>query len=193
MLDSPRMTEYESKQRTQCIWVTLAVIVVVATVAIILGVTFFKARDPAVQVNAISLEDFHIGATSLNISLLLDLTVYNPNRASFKYTDSLTMLYYYGEQIGEAPIPAGNIDSQGTDYLSVLLTVGADRVLVNSNLPSDIANGILPLLATTRLSGIVRVLKVFKHHAVTTSDCDISIFVANATMQSFSCTHSVRL
>jgi len=89
---------------------------------------------------------------------------------------------------------AGNIKSKGTDNVYMLLVVEAgDRVLVNSNLPGNIVSGRLPLVATTTVAGIVKVLGVFKHHAVTTSHCDIFIFVANATIQSFSCRHGMSI
>jgi len=173
--------------------ILLALLVMIIIVVVVLALTVFKARAPKVQINAIDLETFSIGADSLNMSLLLDLTVYNPNRVSFKYSEGLTRLVYYGDPVGKAVIPAGGVPSRGDEYLSVLLFLEAARVLVNENLPGNIVSGRLPVVATTTLAGTVTVLGVFKHHAVTTSECDITVFVANATLDSFYCRHAVKL
>lgn len=188
------MSEYEEKRRKRRMWVTLlSLLLVIIILVVILALTVFKARDPRVTINTIDLETLSLGADSLNMSLLLDLTVYNPNRASFKYSESLTRLFYYGDLVGQGVIPAGNIQSKGDEYLSVLLFVEAARVLVNENLPGNIASGRLPVVATTGLSGIVTVLGVFKHHAVTSSVCDITVFLVNATLENFYCRHAVKL
>lgn len=188
------MSEYEENRRKRRMWMILfLLLLVIIIVIVILALTVFKTRAPRVQINAIDLETFSIGADSFNMSLLLDLTVHNPNRASFKYSEGVTRVVYYGDPVGQAVIPPGYIASKGNEYLSVLLCLEAARVLMNENLPGNILSGRLPVLATTTLAGTVTVLRVFKRHAVTTSDCDITVFVANATLQSFFCRHAVKL
>lgn len=81
---------------------------VVTIVIVILGLTVFKARDPNVQINTIILETFSIRSHSLNMSLLLDLTVHNPNREVFEYSGGVTRLFYYGDPVGQARLPAGS-------------------------------------------------------------------------------------
>lgn len=188
------MSEHEEKRRRKRMWVIgLLIVVVVVILVVVLALTIFRAREPKVEVNSVELETFSIGVSSLNMSLLLDLTVHNPNRAEFRYSESVAKVFYYGDPVGEALVPAGDIKAQADAFLSVLMLVQAARVLVNANLPGNIVSGRLPVVATTTLTGVVKVLGVFKHHAVTTSECDISIFVANATLQSFYCKHVVKL
>lgn len=189
------MTEYEEKRRRKKIFLLIMAVVVVITIVLVtLGLTVFKARDPKVQINTINLETFSIESNSLNISLLLDLTVENPNREGFQYYESSTRLLYYGDPVGQARLPAGHIKSKASDNLYMLLIVDAgDRVLAHAKLPENIVSGRLPMVATITVAGIVKVLGVFKHHVVTTSHCDISIFVANATIQSFFCRHGMRI
>lgn len=188
------MSEYEDEKRKRRLWMILAaVVVVIIVVIVVLALTVFKARAPRVQINSVDLETFSIGADSLNMSLLLDLTVHNPNRVSFKYAEGVTQVVYSGVPVGEAVIPAGGISSRGYEYLSVLLFLDAARLLVNENLPVDVLSGRLPVVATTTLAGTVTILGVFKHHAVATSDCEISVFVTNATLENFYCHHSVKL
>ena len=191
-----KMREYKDKtQRKKRICViVMGVIVVITTVLVILGLTVFKARDPKVQINTISLETFSIWENDLNMSMVLDVTVHNPNRERFQHSECVTRLFYYGDPVGQAITLAGNIRSKANECFSVRLKVEASHpVLVDENLPRNIVSGRLPMVATTTVAGVVKVLGVFKHHAVTTSHCDVSIFVANATIQSFFCRHGMKV
>lgn len=52
-------------------------------------------------------------------------------------------------------------------------------------------SGLIPVSATTRVSGRVNVLNIYKRHAVSYSWCDMSVFIANATLASFHCRYSL--
>lgn len=118
-----KMSESVEKRRKKkiCLLV-MAVIVVVSVVIVILGLTVFKARDPKVQINTINLETFSIRARSLNMSLLLDLTVHNPNREVFEYTGGVTRLFYYGDPVGQTRLPAGYSFPAACDFLCRICT-----------------------------------------------------------------------
>lgn len=89
---------------------------------------------------------------------------------------------------------ASRIRSKANDNVYLLLTVeSGDRVLVNTMLPRNIVSGRLPMVATTTVSGDVKVFGVFKHHAVSTCHCDIVVFVSNATIKSSSCRPGLRI
>jgi len=206
MKEFDRMTEDENKEGTQCIWATIAVVVLVATVATILGFTVFKAKDPTLQVNAISLEGFHLapsafpasgggGSPSFNLSLSMRIaiTVRNPNKESFKYgSNSSAALFYDGDEVGQTLIPPGTLNAESTVFFSLILDVEAAADLSallgdNEDPPNYINTGLLPMKATTQLSGSATIFRVFKHYGVSSTDCNITIFIANATIESFSC------
>ncbi|KAI3993742.1 hypothetical protein MKX01_002755 [Papaver californicum] len=168
-------------------------------VIVILGFTIFKAKNTVTTVNSLKLDGFHLSldvpklGVDLNVTLSLDLSVKNPNKAGFKYGNGSSLLYYKGDVVGEAGIPAGEISPGETIGLNTTLAVLADRLITNSYVYSDIMSGMLPVRTFTRISGRVSVLKVFKHHMVSYSSCDISLNVVNRTIDSSKCKYKTKL
>ncbi len=211
MKEFDRITEDENKEGTQCLWATIAVVVLVATVATILGFTVFKAKDPTLQVNAISLEGFHLASSpfpasggggspsfNLSLSMRIAITVRNPNKESFKYnSNSSATLFYDGDEVGQTLIPPGTLIAESTVFFSLILDVEAAADLSallgdNEDPPNYINTGLLPMKATTQLSGSATIFRVFKHYGISSTDCNITIFIANATIESFSCNQNAK-
>ncbi|KAK7837279.1 hypothetical protein CFP56_021437 [Quercus suber] len=83
----------------------------------------------------------------------IDLSVKNPNKAGFKYSNSTAYLNYRGQLVGEVPIPADQISAGETKPMNISLTLLADRLLSNSDLYSDVKSGVLALNSNVRLLG----------------------------------------
>lgn len=105
----------------------------------------FKAKDPEVWVNGVKLADLNITYGTLvphiRITLDLNITVHNPNKADFTYTNGTSMLYYQKIEVGHAVIPAGKLSSGDTVTQIVRLNVEADKFLMGSNFTTDFAAG----------------------------------------------------
>ncbi|KZV36198.1 hypothetical protein F511_14216 [Dorcoceras hygrometricum] len=164
---------------------------------LILGLTVFKAKKPTTTVDSVTLSDveFSIDAlrlrVSLNLTLDTDVTVRNPNRVSFKYTNSTCYLRYRGNDVGVVPIPAGRIGARDSRGLNVSLTLMADRLLSNSEFYSDVVSGTLPLQTYIRISGKVRIL--FNIHVVTYSTCDLVIDLSDRSVANQTCHYKSKL
>lgn len=186
---------YRRRKFHICCCVLAGITFVMGILIIILVFAVFKAKDPDVWVNGVKLADLNItyGTLVPRIRLMLDLniTVHNPNKAAFKYSNGTSMLYYDAIEVGHAVIPAGRLGSGNTVTEIVTLSVQADKFLMGSNFSRDFTAGLIPVSATTRLSGRVNVLNVYKRHAVSKSWCSISVFVANASLASFHCKYSL--
>ena len=63
----------------------------------------------------------------INVTLDADLSVKNPNKAGFKYSNSTAFLKYQGQLVGKLPIPADQISASETKPMSVSLTLLADQ------------------------------------------------------------------
>ncbi|KAG0590443.1 hypothetical protein KC19_1G100000 [Ceratodon purpureus] len=186
---------YRRRKCQLCCCLGVGLIVLMGIILLILVFAVFKAKDPDVRVNGVKLAHLNITYGSLvpQIQLMLDLniTVHNPNRASFKYTNGSSILYYQAIEVGHGDIPAGRLGAGHTMTEVVTLNVQADKFLMGSNFTKDFAAGLIPVSATTRISGRVNVLNIYKHHAVSYSWCDISVFIANATLARFQCRYSL--
>jgi len=182
-----------------CCGSTVALLLLIVIVCVILGVTVLKQRDPRITVNSVSLDHFEfkfdttLFKLDLNVSLDLDLSIKNPNKASFKFGSSTTQLYYRGTNVGEAELPADEIGSDSTLRMNTTVTILADRLLTNSNAINDAMNGSFPLSSSTRISGRVNVLNIYKHHAVSFSYCNFIIAVPEGSLRSQECKHTIKL
>lgn len=187
-----KMAAPSRKLRSICIPVLLSVTLLVISI-LILAFTAFKPKRPTIAVDSVSLLDLNISldaarlSVDLNLSLLLDLSVENPNKVAFEYSYSTAVVSYRGEELGEAPIPAGRLPADRTEKMNLTLTMMADRLLAKSELFSDAISGEVPINIFTRLSGIVKVIGVFKIHVVASSSCDLTIGIGNRSIEDQKC------
>ncbi|ERN04297.1 uncharacterized protein LOC18432456 [Amborella trichopoda] len=188
--------------RTKILWcscICLSLLILIVLLILILAFTVFRARHTTTTVNSIRLAGLDVSLdiprlrVSLNVSLDLNVSLKNPNKASFKYGNSTTMLYYRGGLVGEASIPSGEIFAGETEVMNLTLTILADRLLSDSYIYSDVVNGSLPLTTYTRISGRVTVMRLFKHHLVSYAYCDVSISIRDQKIENSSCRYRNKL
>ncbi|KAI3832202.1 hypothetical protein MKX03_016497 [Papaver bracteatum] len=101
-------------------------------------------------------------------------SVRNPNRADFQHYHSSLQLMYSGNQIGFMFIPAGKIDSGRTQYMSATFTVDDFPFLPPSSSSS-----------LMKMSGRVRVLRVFTHSVDSAITCTVAISVSDSLIDLF--------
>ncbi|KVI03233.1 uncharacterized protein LOC112512539 [Cynara cardunculus var. scolymus] len=202
-LRSPHLPHDQSRKRKRrrCIIIcssVIAVILVIALILLILALTVFKAKKPVLTVNSVELQDFGVSVNpipiqvSLNMSLALDISIENPNKVGVKYRSSSAILRYKGKDVGEVPIPAGEIGSDTTKQMNLTLTVFADRLLSDSNIYGDFLSGNLPFTTYTKIKGKVRVL--FVHiHVSSTSTCDVNIDIQSRSIANQTCQYKNKI
>ncbi|TKY69019.1 Late embryogenesis abundant protein [Spatholobus suberectus] len=186
------------KGRKVCLTVTGVVIAIVLLI-VILALTVFKAKHPVTTVESVKLEDFHVGLdiaklkVDLNVTLDVDVSVKNPNKVGFKYSDSTAHLNYRGQLIGEVPVPAGEISSGETKGFNLTVTIMADRLLSDSQLYSDVTSGTLPLNTFVKISGKVSILGSIKVHVVSSTSCDFAINISTRAVGNQECQYKTKL
>ncbi|KAJ7208474.1 hypothetical protein O6H91_Y481500 [Diphasiastrum complanatum] len=190
---------YHRRRILICCGATVCTTIAVILILVIVSLTLFKAKQPTLHVDSVLLSRFSAGLNSNSllptIEIVFDLnaSVYNPNRASFQYTNSTTYGLYHGSVVAEAPIPAGKISARGTETISTQVSVKADRLLANPNLLTDFNSQFIPISTTTVLTGRVTILGFIKRHAKSTSTCDMVISVSNQTIQNYQCSNKLKL
>ncbi|KAL6573804.1 hypothetical protein OROHE_002263 [Orobanche hederae] len=132
-------------RRKSCICLSvIALILALGLLFLILGLTVFKVKRPRTTVDFVSLQDLDFSLdiarlrVRLNVTLDLGISLTNPNRVGFKYTNSTAFLRYRAADVGEVPISAGKIGARDTHPLNLTLTLMADRLLFNSALYTDV-------------------------------------------------------
>ncbi|CAM0950434.1 unnamed protein product [Alopecurus aequalis] len=184
-----------------CLLVTL---VLIAVVLLILFLTVLRVRDPTTRLVSTKLIGVAPRLTfpalniQLNVTLLLTVSVHNPNPASFSFlSGGHTDLTYRGAHVGDAEIDPGRIPSKGDADVRLALTLQADKFISSpdamAQLMSDVEAGSLPLEASTRIPGRVAVFGVFKRHAVAYSDCVFVFGIAEMGVRSQQCSDHTKL
>ncbi|KAH7302499.1 hypothetical protein KP509_23G075500 [Ceratopteris richardii] len=132
--------------------------------------------------------------TSVNLTLVLQVSMYNPNRANFHVQDGSTAcLYYYGAQVGFAGLPTGTIPSESFVTLSIPLTVQGTAPLQGPQLYGDVSSGILHVTTAVTVYGKVTTLNIFTHHASVVSKCSIDVSLNSRGIESYTCQRSFSL
>ncbi|XP_044491526.1 uncharacterized protein LOC123215474 [Mangifera indica] len=174
------------KRRNICIVLGLTLILLILTI-VILSFTVFKAKDPVITVDSVALDylsvhlDIARVTVNINLTVAVNLTIDNPNKVGMKYNNTTSTLIYRGEEVGEIPIPAGEVSADESVHMSVLVTVMADRFMSNSQVFNDVVAGSLSLSSYTKITGKVSIFKIFKVHVTTVSECSFTVFISNRT------------
>lgn len=182
-----------------CCGSCLIVVVVVTIVVVVVVLTVFKVKDPTITVNSTTLQNITFSLSlpsltpTLDLALRINVTVHNPNQASFRYTNSTNLLMYHGLNIGEAPIPAGSIGADADEVIILVLVVKAAEFLKSSNFASDVLADQIPMQSVTTVSGRVNAFSIYKHHASSTATCDMVLSITNDTLSSFQCHYKVKI
>ncbi|XP_043718104.1 uncharacterized protein LOC122666058 [Telopea speciosissima] len=127
-----------------------------------------------------------------------DMSVKNPNIASFKFNPGTTILYYYGSEIGQANNPAGNAQAKKTMqmYLTINLYIEADSSTPGKlqHLTNDLSSGEMSLNSYTVLNGRVNVLNIFKKNIEIKMNCTMTVVISSTmSLKDMQCTSEVKL
>ncbi|PPS03798.1 hypothetical protein GOBAR_AA16859 [Gossypium barbadense] len=186
------------KCRNIC-FATMGGLIFIIILIVILALTVFKPKNPVVTVDSVTLADlkFYLDTIKFqvlfNVSLDVDLSIKNSNKVGFKYADSTAEMNYRGLKVGEVPIPAGKISADKTAPMNLTVTIMADRFISDSNFFADVSGGELPLETICEISGKVNILNLFKFHVVSTTSCDIIVFLSNSSVGDQNCNYNYKV
>ncbi|KAM1025068.1 hypothetical protein ACFX15_037606 [Malus domestica] len=186
------------KQRkyVHCCGCVSAVFLIIAVTAIVLGFTVFHVKDPKIKMNKVTVQrlEFANGnlRTDTNITLLADVSVKNPNVASFKYSNATTLVYYSGTEVGEGRTPAGVAKARRTSRMNVTVDIVPGKILGVPGLMREVASGELTMTTYTRIQGKVKVVMV-KKNVVVELNCTVRYNFSSGEIQGKDCKRRVRL
>lgn len=189
---------HRHRKYIMCCGCITALILIIAVVVCVLIFTVFGRRWPDIRVNSVKIEGFDrvnwtdIGPNT-NLSIIADVSIKNPNIASFKFNNASTMLYYDGNVIGAAKTPRATAKAGRTLRLNVTTDVMIAKIMNVSRLQGDYLAGILPISSYTRISGRVKILNMIKKGAIVRTNCTILINVTSYAIKLQDCKRKVSL
>lgn len=175
-----------------------ALIVVLAVVVVVLIFTVFRVKDPIIRTNKIAITKLELVNNTIpkpgsNITITADVSVKNPNVASFRYSKTSTTLYYHDTVVGEAHGPPGQSKARRTSRMNITVDIIADRILANPNLPADFGSGLIGMDSYSRIPGRVKILNIINKHVVVKMNCTITFNVSSRAIQQQDCKRKVDL
>lgn len=190
----PRRTMQYLRKRRCVLWCCgccATSVVLLGITILVLALTVFRVKDPVLTLNRVTLEgvDGGIGTAanpvSVNATLSADISIKNPNVASFAFDRSATDFYYGGETVGVAYAPRGEVGADRTARMNITLDVLADRISPNVSAAALIFGQEYNLTSYTEITGRVDVLGIYKRDLDIKMNCSITLEVgAFDTVQS---------
>ncbi|KAF5731758.1 hypothetical protein HS088_TW18G00443 [Tripterygium wilfordii] len=193
---------YRKIRRRRCLkicgCITALVLLTIITLILVLVFTVFRVKDPVIKMNNITVTQLElinntIPRPGVNMSLIADVSVKNPNYASFKFKNTTTTLYYHGLVIGEARGPPGQSKARRTARMNITVDIITDRLLSAPNLTQEISSGLLDLNAYSRLPGRVKILVIINRHITVKMNCTLSFNLTSQDISDQKCKQSVDL
>lgn len=199
----PQPTEEEIEKKrvrrrfVQCCGCTSAVLVILGVILLVLFLTVFKVKDPKINLKNVTIMGLQgVDPTNLvpntNLTIIADVSVKNPNIASFKYKNATTEIYYENVLIGEAHIPQGNAKAKKTIEMKVTTNFLLDKISSVPRLAGDLTTGTLTLITKTSIRGRVEIIEIVKKTVGVKMDCSSTFNIANQSVQDQKCTKSVK-
>ncbi|PQQ05837.1 uncharacterized protein Pyn_37335 [Prunus yedoensis var. nudiflora] len=146
------------RKYVMCCGCVSALFLIIAVTAIVLGFTVFHVKGPRIKMNNVTIQRLELANGTLrsdtNLTLLADVSIKNPNVASFKY---------------------------GTQPL--WFTTGRWReIMVVPGFTREVASGTLKVSTYTRIQGKVKILMVNKN-VVVELNCSMTYNFASKEIQ----------
>ncbi|KAL0910511.1 hypothetical protein M5K25_021501 [Dendrobium thyrsiflorum] len=161
-----------------------ATVLLAGLVILILAFTLFKIKDPQLIMNSLHIDRLLVPGLvpsltnpfSLNATLTADISIKNPNAASFRFRNSTTDFYYGGEIVGVAYAPEGRVRARRTLRMNVTVDVLADRVVMETNATGVVlGEGRVNITSFTDVFGRVDLLGVYKRNLDILLNCSFTI------------------
>lgn len=176
----------------KCCGYVIALVLILAVVMVILILTVFRVKEPEIKLNGFTVTQLQlisgtIPKPGVNMSFIADISVKNPNVASYRYSNTTTSLYYHDMFVGEARGPPGYAKAQETLRMNLTVDIITDRLLSSPNLQSDYVSGLLPVVSYTRVGGKANILNVFKMHVTVTMNCSVALNISSQGIQEHKC------
>ncbi|PSS04409.1 Late embryogenesis abundant protein [Actinidia chinensis var. chinensis] len=179
--------ERRQKRKKWALYI-IAFVIFQTGVIVFFSMTVMKFRTPKFRVrSATSFDTFDVQSSSFNVRMNAQLGVKNTNFGPYKYGNSTILFYYRGTQVGSVIIPKSKANFRRTKKVNVAVDLVAPTLPSNSELASDVTSGILPLTSTSRLTGKIEIMFIFKKKRSINMNCTMDLNITAKQLQNIQC------
>ncbi|GMJ06237.1 hypothetical protein like AT2G46150 [Hibiscus trionum] len=170
-----------------CIGCIAALFLVLAVTVLTLSFTVFHIQDPMIRLNSMTIQSLEISSngilrTDVNVQLLVDVSIKNPNAASFKFDNGTVMVYYGGRVVGEGSHFQGKAKARRTLRRNVTVEIDPEKFLTDPGFVADIIGSKgLNISSYTRISGRINVMNIMKRNVLVKFNCSTTFRLSPST------------
>ncbi|MBA0563920.1 hypothetical protein Golob_008880 [Gossypium lobatum] len=174
--------QLRKRRYIQCCGCIAALFLILAVVVLVLSFTVFRIGDPLIRLNSLTIQSLDIStngslqSTRVNLTLLVDVSVKNPNAATFKFDNGSTTIYYGGRVVGEGVHFQEKIKPRRTLRRNVTVEIDPVKFVDVPRFVTDLMVAKrLNVSSHTRISGRVNIMNLFKKHVVVKFSCSMTV------------------
>ncbi|XP_052194583.1 uncharacterized protein LOC127802672 [Diospyros lotus] len=191
------------KKCIRCCGCIAALLLMEAIVVVVLILTVFRIKDPIIKMNGIRVEKLELvnGSARVrpgsNMTLTVDVSVKNPNAATFEHGSATSELYYGAKVVGEVRSPAGVSKPRRTERMNVtvdlMMTDELGQNLIGLGSEEGGKGGVMSIGSLTRVGGKVKILKVIRKHVIVKMNCTSTFNITTQAIQQVKCKRKLKL
>ncbi|KAL0739860.1 hypothetical protein Bca4012_081373 [Brassica carinata] len=188
------------RSRIKCLLCVIVTSLILTTIVLTLVFTVFRVKAPIVEMNGVTVngQDSTAGTQiqllGTNISMIVDVSVKNPNYVTFRYSNTTTDIYYKGMVVGEARGPPGKARAHRTARMNMTVDIRIDRLVLEPGLVREISgSGLVNLWSYTKVSGKVKIMGIVKKHVTVKMNCTMAVNISRQAIQDVECKNSIDL
>ncbi|KAK4748629.1 hypothetical protein SAY87_015215 [Trapa incisa] len=177
--------QFKLRQRKYltCCGCAAALLLILAVVSLVLAFTVFRVKNPIVGMNQLTVTRLEMANGTLrkdvNVTLLADVSIKNPNVAAFRFGNTTTTIYYGGSEVGEGRTPGGKAPARRTLRLNMTLEVVPAKLVAVPTILKEIGTGALTVESRTRVEGRVKIMNMIRKKVVVMLNCTITYNVTS--------------
>ncbi|QCD91692.1 late embryogenesis abundant protein At1g64065 [Vigna unguiculata] len=181
----------ERGRSAKCFVCVLASFVILCALLLLLA-SIMRVREPRAKIrsatsNKITHNASPSSSPSFNATLIIFMTIQNPNFGVFTYDNSSMSVLYAGAKIGDTPINGDKVSFRKTKQINVTVDLRSAQVPVTGNFSGDMNSGTLNLTSYAKFSGTVRFLKIMNVKKSIEMACAMKLNFTSHLLQDIQC------
>ncbi|GFP92592.1 hypothetical protein PHJA_001403400 [Phtheirospermum japonicum] len=169
---------------------SFALLLIIVMVLLVLMLTVFHVKDPDLNISYVNLQGLNNRTDidrGLNTTIEADVSIKNPNVASFKFSNMTMSVHYNGSVIGVTRAVSGEVRARRTLRMNFPIKLRADEILQVGRLESDLSTGIMPISSYTWISGEVKISGGIKRSLIVRMNCTMNVNITSQRIQGQNC------
>ncbi|KAM6557617.1 hypothetical protein CsatB_004636 [Cannabis sativa] len=190
---------HRKKSYAKCCGCITAIILLIAVTFLILAFTVFDVKGPIIKMISVTGDPRQLAnlaaviAGSSNLTLIADMSVKNPNVASFRFGNTTTAVFYGGAEVGEGRNPGGIARARRTMRMNLTVDVSPAKLVAAPGFLAEYGEKSLTMKSFTKIDGRVKILNMVKKRVVVRLNCTVTYNLSSNVIQRQSCIRRVNL